>query len=97
MSETFLIFNLSPTLIYECISLSNPPPSAHFSSKVRGGYLGPFTFPLGSFGSASPIRKLRGGYLVTSTDINAYGGDLGKNEGFGPNEGGVYLAPLHFL
>ena len=48
-----------------------------FSPKVRGGYLAPFTFPLGSFGSGSPIRELRGallmggGYLVISTDMES--------------------------
>ena len=48
---------------YQWISLSSPPPQPIFRQKSGGGYLAPFTFPLGSFGSASPIRKLRGGLL----------------------------------
>ena len=54
---------------HQMISLSNPPPSAIFGQNEGGGLLSSFTFPLGSFGSASPIRKVRGGYLVKSSDI----------------------------
>ena len=50
-------------IIKQKVITKYPPPSVKIRPNEGGVYLAPFTFPLQHLGSASPIRKLRGGLL----------------------------------